>query len=287
MDLARAAELVELAERRGLILGSAPCSLLGRTAQTIWHGIRSGVIGRPVLAYAELDDGAIHQMPYQSWISASGARWPYADEARVGPVLEHSAYHLSWLTAFFGPAVEVTSFAELVYPGKLDGAGIPAPDFACACIRFRSGVVARLTCGTVAPENHALHIVGDEGVLSVRDCWDVDAEISVRTRVTSPESAHHYLSDNQRYSLIDTVVPQRVGYHDTHNMDFARGVEDIADAVRRGGNPVMHARHSFHVLEIVLAIARGPARTNITSTFGDLEPISQVILRFGARTPTS
>jgi hypothetical protein len=36
MRIEQAVELVELAESRGLLIVSAPCSLLGETAQTLW-----------------------------------------------------------------------------------------------------------------------------------------------------------------------------------------------------------------------------------------------------------
>ena len=37
MEMAQARELVELAKSKGLSIASAPCSLLGETAQTIWR----------------------------------------------------------------------------------------------------------------------------------------------------------------------------------------------------------------------------------------------------------
>jgi predicted dehydrogenase len=275
-DLAQALELVELAERRGLVLSSAPCSLLGETAQTLWRALRHDAVGRPRLVYAELDDGAVHQMPYRTWTSASGAPWQYLDEFRVGPTLEHAAYYLTWLTAFFGPAAEVVSFSRLLQPEKLSGPQPHAfaPDFTSACITFHSGVVARLTCSTVAPENHSLQIVGDEGVLSTSECWDYGADVHLRRRVTGGESAHHYLTDPE---VVPPVRPAdyRFRYQDTHDMDFARGIADVGAAVRRGGTPVLSARHALHVLEIISAIAgpSGDGRTEITSKFDELEPM--------------
>jgi predicted dehydrogenase len=72
MELAQAAELVELAERRGLYLSSAPCSLLGQTAQTVWKALRENAIGTVRAVYAEMDDGMVHRMPYRKWFSESG-----------------------------------------------------------------------------------------------------------------------------------------------------------------------------------------------------------------------
>src|SRR4051812_46761518 len=57
MSFDEAKELVELAERAGRQISSAPCSLLGETAQTMWKALRDQRVGRVRLAYAELDDG--------------------------------------------------------------------------------------------------------------------------------------------------------------------------------------------------------------------------------------
>jgi predicted dehydrogenase len=275
-ELSQATELVELAEQRGLVLSSAPCSLLGETAQTVWRALRDKIVGRPRLVYAELDDGAIHHMPYRTWISPSGAPWPYADEFQVGPTMEHAGYYLTWLTAFFGPASEVVSFGTTIQPDKVPGrrTADSAPDFTCACIQFHSGVVARLTCGTIAPENHSLQIVGDDGVVSIEECWDYGAQVSLRKRARAAQSVHHYLDPPETIPLVRAAdYPHR--YHDTHDMDFSRGVADLATAVRRKTLPVLSARHALHVLDITHAIANsaeGPARTVITSKFDDLEP---------------
>lgn len=274
--MAQATELVQIAEAAGLQLASAPCSQLGETAQTIWHALNSDAIGRPRLVYADLDDGAIHLMPYRSWISGSGAPWPYEDEFAVGPVVEHAAYYLNWLTSFFGPVREVSSFAALVVPEKLGRSPEQSlgPDFACACLRFSSGVVARFTCGTVAPENHSLQIVGESGVLSVSECWDYAAPVTLRRQTTQSTARHHYLSDPEIYPPVRPAdYPHR--YSDTHDMDFGRGVADLAEAVRGTGAHRLSARHSLHVLEVVLAINASvtqPGTFPIHTTFDPIEP---------------
>ena len=86
-----AEELVRLAEEKGLHLSSAPCNVLGESAQTAWKALREGAIGKVRLVYAELDDGLIHRMRYTEWINPSGAPWPYKDEFEVGCTLSTPA----------------------------------------------------------------------------------------------------------------------------------------------------------------------------------------------------
>src|SRR6476620_8917071 len=94
MNFADAKALVELAEQNGLLICSAPCNVLGEAAQTMWKVLRTKSIGSVRVVYAELDDGPIHRMPYNQWISETGASWPYKDEFEVGCTLEHAGYYL-------------------------------------------------------------------------------------------------------------------------------------------------------------------------------------------------
>ena len=130
-------------------------------------------VGTVRLVYAEMDDGMVSRMPYRAWKSASGAPWPATDEFEVGCTFEHAGYYLTWLPAFFGPAQTVTAFSSCLLPDKQTDEPLSenAPDFSVACIKFASGVVARLTCSIIAPHDHSLRIVGDEGILSTHDCW--------------------------------------------------------------------------------------------------------------------
>ncbi len=186
MNMDHARELVELAERKSLRLASAPCSLLGETAQTVWRALRRRLIGQPLLVYAEMDDGMVHKMAYRKWASASGAPWPAKDEFEVGCTFEHAGYYLAWFPAFFGPAKTVTAFSASLIPDKQtdEPLDVDAPDFSVACVTFESGVVARLTCSIIAPHDHRLRIIGDEGVLSTHDCWRYRSPVHMRRLIT-------------------------------------------------------------------------------------------------------
>ena len=129
----------------------------------------------------------VHRMQYRKWQSVSGLPWPYKDEFEIGCTLEHAGYYLTWLAAWFGPAATVTSFASVQLPDKLPGESLAldSPDFSVVCIQFASGVVARLTCSIIAPHNHELRVVGDDGVLYTDDCWDYRSPVYSRRMATS------------------------------------------------------------------------------------------------------
>jgi predicted dehydrogenase len=178
-DLDNAVELVSIAKHKGLQLSSAPCNLLGETAQTVWKALREQMIGKVRLVYAELDDGLVHRLDYAKWQNEIGRPWPYKDEFEVGCTLEHAGYYVSWLIAFFGSVKRITTFPRCLINDKQTQVAVEVvqPDFSCACLEFESGVVARLTCGIVAPHDHQLRIFGDEGTLSVDDCWYYDSPV--------------------------------------------------------------------------------------------------------------
>jgi predicted dehydrogenase len=263
LDLDEALSLKQLADQRGLMLVSAPCNLLGEAAQTTWRAIRRGVIGTPRLAYAELDAGPVLRLPFQTWVSNSGAPWPYEDELRTGCTIEHAGYYLTWLTAFFGPVSKVTAMAASVVP-KARLVAEAAPDFSVACMTFADGVVARLTAGLAAPKDQSLTIVGDEGVLRVDDGGYFGSPVTV---THDPEGTPEPLP-------LVRETGDLAGFSDYLHYDFARGVADLAAAV--AGEDVSHlpTDQAVHVLELTLAIARATDGVvmNPTTSFAPVPP---------------
>jgi predicted dehydrogenase len=274
MNYKQAEELVKIAENSGLAISSAPCSLLGNAAQTLWHAARKGVAGRIRLVYAEIDDGMIHKMPFKKWRSASGAPWPYKDEFEVGCTLEHAGYYLSWLIAMFGPVESMTASSGCLISEKLtEETLVPedTPDFSVGILRFRSGIVARLTTGIVGPHNHQIQLIGDRGILTLKDCWFNDAKVRFRRFLTL-----------RRKTFLSPVgfayrVPgaPRVKYESMggNRMDFAAGVEELATALHEGRDCRLSADFSLHVSEIALALQQGAGIYIPRSTFKPVAPL--------------
>lgn len=275
MELEEAKHLVTLAEQRGLEISSAPCSLLSETAQTLWKCLRNDTVGKIRGVYAEMDDGLVHLMPYRKWISQSGNPWPFEDEFETGCTLEHAGYSLTWLAGFFGPATDVTAFASVQIPDK--ASSIPpqqmAPDFSVACIRFANGVTARLTCSLIAPHDHHLRFFGDKGVLWTDDTWLYRSPVYVRKFIT----VRRRMMLNpfkRRVPLLGTHLP-RPKYRGSSNMDFCRGISELADAVQQKRPSRLSGRFSLHINELALAIhhARGGKRYVMTTTFEPVQPM--------------
>ncbi len=163
-------------------IASAPCSLLGQSAQTLREAIETGAIGTPRLVYAELDDDYISQAPVAKWHSASGALWPLKDELKVGCTLEHAGYYLTWLMDMFGPVATVVSASAQIADVSHLIAERPAPDYSSATLFFENGMVARLTCSIIAQHDHRLRIFGESGVAEIAQTWNNQAPVRVRKR---------------------------------------------------------------------------------------------------------
>jgi len=272
MELEQAKQLVALATSKKLWISSAPCSLLGETAQTIWLALREKQLGEVRVVYAEMDDGLLHLMPYDKWISDSGTPWPYKDEFEVGCTLEHAGYYLTWLVAFFGPVRSMTAWASIQVPEKTKDVRLDfaAPDFSVACMQFESGVTARLTCSILAPHDHRLRIVGDRALLSTPDSWMFRSPVSIR-RVMRIRRRQFYLPWGRRYPLVTGGRPKTSAVY-----DWSRGVADLAQAIHEGRKPRLAPDFCLHVNEIALGIHYAnvsPGIIPITTRFEPIDPM--------------
>jgi predicted dehydrogenase len=276
MKMGDASELVRLAGSKGLQIASAPCNILGETAQSLWKALREQVVGPVKLVYAEMDDGFVHLMPYRKWRSNSGRYWPYKDEFEVGCTLEHAGYYVTWLTAFFGPAVSVTAFSSCLYPDKRTDVPLEriAPDFSVACIRFASGVVARLTCSIVAPRDQNFRLFGETGILYVHDSWDYKAPVLIkrmynvrRKMIISPFA--------RKYPLVK-MPDARPLPRKANRMEFCRGPAEMAAAIGAQRPSALPGDYCLHNNEIVLAIQESlehGSTYDMTTSFAPLQPL--------------
>ncbi|WP_439519122.1 Gfo/Idh/MocA family protein [Hydrogenophaga sp.] len=249
MDEAR--DLHEIAAARGLQLASAPCSVLSEAAQTLAHAVRTGVAGAAQLVYAELDDGYIPQAPLESWVSESGAPWPYEDEFRTGCTLEHAGYYLSWLIAMFGPVRTVVAASAGVIPDKRGVTG-SAPDFSVATLFFHGGMVARLTCSIVAPHDHRIRVVGEKGVLEMARAWDNAAPLKYRRRLRIRRRLLEH-PIGQRIRLAGPTHPM-LGRWGAASMNFALGPVEMLEAIAQGRPCRLGGNYALHLNEVTLAI---------------------------------
>jgi predicted dehydrogenase len=293
MDAAAARELVDLARQKNVYLSSAPCSLLGETAQTVWTALREGAIGQVRLVYANFDDGMIAPKlaPWQ-WKNSAGVAWPAKDEFEVGCTYEHAGYILTWLAAFFGPALKVSAFASCLMRDKGIAVDRMAPDFTVGCIEYGDTVVARVTCSLVAPKDKSLTIIGEDGVLFVEDVRKDICPVHVRhipasrlhaalerrvnrlrttLRLPGSDKEWHVWA---RHPMVGKPPGRFVGKGKA--VDFSRGPAEMERAIRQKRACRLSPELGWHITELIERLQypeRFVGQPEVKSTFAPIQPL--------------
>lgn len=311
-DLDQARELFALAEARKLVFSGAPCNLFSDAVSTIWKAIRDGAIGKPLLVYAELDDSPTHLMKPETWRSPTGAPWPYVEEFEEGCTFEHVGYHLVWICAMFGPAASVTAFSSALVKHKTDTPLSPpdTPDFSVACLNFANGVVARVTCSIVAPRDHRLRIIGEEGEIAADSYRHYQSPVQLERFSTVSLNArkaytvriqpligrlfgvggrklsllrqwksHAVESEKGGRLSLKQKLAAAIRRREVYAQDKLLGIAEMVRAIQGSRPQPTPPDFLLHVNELTLLIQRaGPngIAVPLTTTFKPLEPLPEV-----------
>ncbi|GEO82951.1 Gfo/Idh/MocA family protein [Pararhodospirillum oryzae] len=264
--LEEAQALVELAAAKGLHLACAPCTHLSEGVQTLARALRAGKLGRPLVAYAEMDTGRIPAGEPGAWRSLSGAPWPAKDEYELGCALGDAGYQLAPLVQLFGPVRRVTALSACRLPEKGESVGAQpgAPDLSMGLLEFDDGVVARLSVSTLAPADRSLRVVGSSATATLGDVWDFPGQ--ARMNPVGSSIVHRALRKAEAWmagwapgAALGTalVSPKPSTMKRTKGggprLDFARGISVLAEAVRGGSNRLPTSL-TLHLMEVSLAL---------------------------------
>jgi predicted dehydrogenase len=243
-----ARELVALAARGSLRLGCSPSTFLGEAQQTAAAWIRSDRLGTIRAIYADVSWGRI-----ETWHPAPAAFFD------VGVMLDVAVYPLTLATAMIGPARAVRAWGWDLLPDRvaLDGSPfrIGSPDLIVAAVELEGGAVMRLTAsfwvGRPARNRGAMEFHGDAASLSLGSFQDFNAVVEVGPYDGAYEPVAH-------------VRPPFPG------IAWARGVAEMATAIREDRPHRASAERAAHVVDILEAAAASVAadgrRVEVTST---------------------
>ncbi|MFG1279759.1 Gfo/Idh/MocA family protein [Xanthobacter autotrophicus] len=306
-SLDEARRLFSLAEERGLRLSCAPSNALSDTTQTTWKAVREGAVGDVRVVYAEFEDNVIYLMQPETWKSRTGAPWPYLHEYEQGCTVEHVGYHLTSLCAIFGPVESVTAFSKLAFPDKTDLHLDPAdtPDFSVACLNFRSGVVARVTCSIGTPQDHRMRIVGNKGMLTANTYRDYRCPVYLETFNQLTLNARKAISV-RRNSLLQWIfgiggrklppvgnppkpparnwTPRELiaafKRRELGQQDKTLGIAELARAIKAGRPSFPPHDFTLHLTELTIAIQNAGMRSKtyeMSTTFAPIEPREETL----------
>lgn len=300
MTMSDARKLVTLSEEKNLRLSSAPSNALSPSVQTLWKAVEDGAVGDVRLVYAEFDDNPVYLLNPETWVSSSGAPWPYLHEYEMGCTWEHVGYHLTWMCAIFGPVRSVTAFSKITVPDKTvdPNAGSSTPDFSVACLDFASGVVGRITCSIAAPTDHRMRVIGNRGVVMTDTYRDYLAPVYLESftplalksrnlRMVRASSLLQRLTGvgGRRLPLAESPAPgggtnrssghflRRLKASQRGVQDKAIGLAELADAISEERPHFPAPEFTLHVLELTLLIQAAGANGSSQELSTSFEPL--------------
>lgn len=242
------AEVLVAAEAAGVLVGSAPDTVLGTGTQTARAAIDEGLIGTPTAAMATM-------------VCPGHERWhPQPDFYYVpggGPLLDMGPYYIHALVTLLGPITSVIGAASRTRDTRTIGSGpragesipVSTDTHVTGVLEHESGVLSTLVMSfdAVATSAHPIEIHGTEGTLAVPDPNHFAGQVTIR----------RLAGDSWE------LLPVSAGYEDA-----GRGI-GLQDMAVRGAGLRASGELGQHVLEVmnaVLGSAGTGLRINIMST---------------------
>ena len=234
-SIAEGQAVLQAAQEAGLVLGSAPDTVLGTGIQTARRAIDDGLIGRPVSAAATM-------------VTPGHERWhPNPDFYYVpggGPLLDMGPYYVSALVTLLGPVTSVVGAASSTRSVRTIGSGprtgeqipVSTPTHVTGILTHASGALSTLVMSfdAVATQSANIEIHGETGSLAVPDPNRFDGEVQLRRL------------DGEGWE----VLPVSAGYEGASR---GIGLQDLA-RTPAGELPRASGKLAFHVLEVMEAV---------------------------------
>ena len=244
---------LSLAAEKGLLLGCSPFVILGEAQQTLKRAIADGMIGEVREVYAEMNWSRI-----EYWHPAPA---PFYGEG-AGPLLDVGCYPLSVLIQILGSVRAVRAMGGVRLPERTIGSGPRAgqaftatnPDHTVALLEFASGAHGRLTASFFAVKSAqaGIEVHGTEG--SIR--MDQVPSFNAKLQMCKP--------GEREWTDVPYIAEPFPG------VEWARGLLDMASALRDGTPLTCPGEAAYHVLDVSLAAfeaAETGGTVEVESTF--------------------
>jgi predicted dehydrogenase len=260
VDRESAQALVDLAAERGLLLGVAPDTLLGRGWQTAMRAIRAGAIGTPLTAVTSFQ-----------W---QGPDWFHANPEFLftqggGPIFDMGPYYVSALVHLLGPIAKVAAIGRTGQPkrqirlGARKGTEFLVDVFTHVSVltEFEQGGAAQslLSFDTALFRHGVFEINGTEGTMFLPDPNRFDGEI----RIARPLEKFERPIEQQWETLGSTGADAGRGL----------GVLDMARHIRSSGSHIATGDLGLHVLDTLITVEESAMRGEFLSVQSSVEPV--------------
>lgn len=230
--------LLRLADEKGLRLSCAPFTFLGEAQQTFIKSAQEGSIGKVLVAYSEMNWGAIERR--------NPRPVPFYQQG-AGPLLDVGVYALTVLTAALGPVKRVMGFAHIVQPDRVVGSGpdqgqrfrVETPDQVVGGLEFECGTVGRITASFRTGQSRQangteFHAEGGSLFLASNTSFNAAVERC------DPDS--------------DQWAPVPYVKEPFNGIEWGRAAFDLVDSLYTGTPQHCTGRQAYHVLDVCLSI---------------------------------
>jgi predicted dehydrogenase len=249
MDEGRA--ILAAAREAGVVVGSAPDTVLGTGIQTARNAIDRGAIGRPLSAVATMvTPGHEYWHPNPDFYYVAGG----------GPVLDMGPYYVASLLHLMGPVRSVIASGSrlrherTIATGRRAGETIPVEvlTHVSGVLEHAGGALSTITMSFDARSTRAvpIEVHGELGTLSVPDPNQFSGPVAATTGADESWSP----------------LRPEAGY-----IDGARGIGlmEFVDAIEHGRMPRANGDFALHTLDVMLAMleaAGSDRRVPLTTT---------------------
>jgi len=241
--------LAELAEKKGVRVGSAPDTFLGGAHQLARNVIDSGAIGTIVSGTCHvMSHGMEHWHPNPDFFFKPGA----------GPVLDVSPYYVTNLIQLIGPVKRVGALASiptkerviLSEPRRGEKIVVETPTTIHAVLEFASGAVVTLGASwDVWHHKHTnMELYGEKGSLHVPDPNFFGGDLLVTNEekvVDAPKWDHPLGISNQQANDGRALANYR-----------AAGLADMAIAILEGRPHRCSLEMALHAIDVMTSILK-------------------------------
>lgn len=207
--VAEGQQMLAAAEAAGVVMGSAPDTVLGTGIQTARAAVDAGRIGTPMSAVATM-------------VTPGHERWhPNPDfyyQPGGGPLLDMGPYYVTSLVTLLGPVVSVIGAASAMRTERIIGSGpragetlpVSTPSHITGALIHESGAISTLLMSFDGTASQAppIEIHGTDGSLAVPDPNHFAGEVQLaqnRGEWESLEVAGGYVGAARGYGLADLL----------------------------------------------------------------------------------
>ena len=251
--------VLDLAAKKGLMVGNAPDTFLGGRWQTARKLVDSGVIGTPIGCMAHVGThGVERHNPNPDFYYQQGG----------GPLLDLGPYYLTAMVFLMGPIRRVSGMASRSFdrrqiengPRHGEWMNVDVDTHSLSMMEFTSGAIGNMTISFDIwdSESPRFEIYGTEGTICIPDPDPVhgannfDGPVWYRTRQTSRWEFQPRPTDRPAAWL------EAENTHDFNANSRGLGLLEMGHALNEGRTPRASGELAQHVLEVMLAIEASP-----------------------------